>query len=695
MKVFCQKKIWYFLSLISFFGALITGTLCNYINIHFISDITLKIAFCFLVIGSVCSVFRNNHIKDAILYFSVFSIAALFWDLSFFKSNLSIESINIANAVIGIIALNFSLLIWIYNVIHAFILNKKNIRISIKRYIPLINICLLYTLLFCFNYSVWFIIDSDTYYSSIANNAGTWGFSFTNLDALLMGGHTSFAYSVLLTIGELIKPQFGYGQRTINLVMSIVTIVAFYKIAEKIWGKKNFLREILLTFLFTFAPLFYGISYLQSTDFSLLCFCTLFFFASFYNLTKLKYLMVICVCFSKEIGIFILAGAYFSEFILKCIKKRKTNFLWCLKELFSKKRLLVYSPVFLYAFMLLFGNGGWIKNFRKLFIKNDSLIDFPDNTHTWWHYPIYKIYECFFMNFSWVVWILLLVMIIAVLIHCKKHKIKIKIYVKHKIKSRNKYYIPIFITYAFFFLIGVSYLTFVHYRYIQLGHLFFILCIGIIIDLIPGVSLKKDILILPLCIIFFVQCFVSIDPIRPYFIDKVNVGEKYIPSTRQYWYITVDEESGAGYYWEAEDAVMAAHHFAEGTEYNRETITLQRLLEKTFKDIAYNKDKLIVLDNFAGWIEYTCGQLFGTMDSSGWFWDADYSTVVRYDTGIPMNFVIDDADIDIYKEQYEEIYYLDFPFNEYHQNDILEKYLPVRSIEEEIHGWKITVHQLK
>lgn len=693
MKVYFQKKIWYFLSVVMLFCALITGTLCNYMDMQIVSDTFLKIAFCFLLVGSISSILEKNYFGYSFFYCCFFIIAALFWDLSFFKYSLKLEAINMTNAIFGIIALNGSMLIWIYNVLHA--PKIKGDKLKIKRYIPLGILCLAYAILFSFNYSVWFIIDSNTYYLSIANNAGTWGFSFSNLEAFLMGGHTSYAYSVLLTIGELIAPQFGYGQRTINLFMSIVTIIAFYKITERIWGEKNYLREIFLTVLFAFAPLFYGISYLQSTDFPLLCFGVVFFFASFYNLQMLKFLMVICVCFSKEIGIFVLAGAYFAEFLMKCMEMKKHKFLWYLKELFSKKRLLIYSPVFLYAFLLLFGSGGWINNFRQIFVKDNSLIEIPEQTYTWWHYPIYKFYECFFMNFSWIIWILFFIMIITVLRYCTVKRIRINTYLKKKLKPYIQYYTPILVTYVFFLIIGIAYLTFVHYRYIQLGHMFFVLCFGIIIDLIPGESIKKEILLLPICLVMFIECFITIDPIKPYFFDMVNVGEKYIPSTRQYWYITVDEESGAGYYWEAEDEVMAAHHLAEGTEYNREIINLQRLLEKTFKDIEYSEDKLIILDNFAGWMEYTCGQLFGVMDSSGWFWDSKYSTVVRYDTGIPINFASDDISVKEYKKQYKEIYYLDFPFNEYYQNNILEENATIKSIDEKIRGWKITVHQLK
>ena len=682
----------YLVSAIIFFASFMTGILCSYINIQIISDYLLKAAFIVLIIGEVYYFKRQYSFWNSVFYSFVFGTLALFWNLSYLKCSLEPQYISNGNAIIGLIGLDLSAFLWIYRVIRAF--KEAITKEKVLYYIPLFIICIVYIMMFFLNYSVWFTIDSTTYYLSVADNAGTWGFTFADITPFFMGGHTSFAYSVLLTLGELICPINGYGQRTVNLVLSILTIVAFYKICEKIWDKKDRVRNTLLTMIFAYGPLFYGISYLHDTDFPLLCFFVLFFLASFYRVNAFKYLMIICICFSKEIGVFILAGTYIGEWVIECWGRKEKRWSGYIKGLFSWKRLMMYSPAFVYIYTLFFIDGGWAQNFRRIFEKNNSAAEIPLNTYTWWHYPILKIFECFFMNFYWVVWIVFGILLICIFKYCRTNRIKVKEYLIEVLKGKVQYYIPLIFTYVFFLVVGIAYLTYIHYRYVQLGQLFFVLFLGGIIDCFPHKKRKQKYLLAPILGLFLLQSFIAIDPVTNMVLEKYDAGNGVLPSTRKYWYIVVDENNGDGYYWEAEDDIMARFRLAEGNEINREKIGLQKGIENAFSDIEYKENKLIVLDDFGEWIENTCGQLFGIMDDSGWFWDDERKTVVRYETENPINIVDDSVKLDEYKDVYEEIYYFDFPFNEYYQNNILEENKPVEEHDEEWGRWKFKVYRL-
>lgn len=689
-------KILYFLSALCFMGSLFAGEMNIYASAFgTISDVLMRFMFALVLAGSVLSLWGSVYTYP-ICYVVFFFITAVYWDLSYYKCTVELIPSERFNALTGLIALNISLLIWSINYIRLRILSGISIQqfSAYKKYIPLAIICITYFLLFLLNYNVWFHMDSRAYYSSVAENAGTWKFRLADMSSLRMGGHTSYAYTILLMIGELLVPDLGYGQRMVNCILSIVTIIAFYFITEKIWGQAKRTRSVLLTIIFAFAPLFYGISYLVSSDFPLLCFFTLLLCATFYKISFLKFIMVLCVCFSKETGVFILAGLYLGETIVNWIKKSKKlgDFFW---QIFDLKKLIIYSSAFLYALILFCGNGGWIQNFKNILMPPANIPEMPTNTYIWWHYPIFKIFEYFFMNYYWLIWPLLLVALLLIIIHCKKENRKMKEYIKGAVLEYLDYYIPIIIAYLFFCIIGIAYLTYIHYRYVQLGHLFYVLCLGMIIDIVPLKYIKRELLLLPIAFFMTVQSFVAIDPVTYLFFKDFDAGNGKIVSTRQYWYITVDEKTGSGYYWEADDPTMSQHYLAEGTEYNRETIGLQRVMENALQSIGYSSNMLIVLDVFGGWDSWTSAQIFGNSDYSHLYWDQSLNTIVSYETDIPLNLAFDSNNLADYMDHYSQVYYIEFPFNQYHQNTVLVDWPAINHFDVSHMRWEISVYQLK
>ena len=98
---------------------------------------------------------------------------------------------------------------------------------------------------------------------------------------------------------------------------------------------------------------------------------------------------------------------------------------------------------------------------------------------------------------------------------------------------------------------------------------------------------------------------------------------------------------------------------------------------------------------FGGWESWTCAQLFGAEDGGNWYWDPDAETVVHTKTDVPLNLAFDTQDLKKLTGKFSEVYYIDFPMNPYHKNDVLKKYPAKDSFSESFMRWKIDVYRLK
>lgn len=658
-------------------------------TIGIVANYLFKVSFLCLVIGNLIVLIYRDELTHKLLYTIVFGVFFLFFFLSMIK--YSGEEPLTLNAYLGLVAVSFTFFLGLAEILKT--INVLTIIDIIKKNIVLILICGIFTLLFFPNYNVWQMIDSHTYYNAVVEEAGKWNFDILGMNHLLMGGHTAYAFAILLHIGELLCPYYGYGQTTIKLLMSIITIVLFYKICYKLWGEKNKLYILLLTGIFAFSPLFLGISYLTSTDFPLLCFMTTFVFSYIYENRALKWISVLAVCFSKEIGIIIVFGFYMGEFLYTLIENKDTSFSLkkIVSNLFDYKRLQEYSAVFCYAFILLFGSAGWIKNLHRMFETSDAVEMATEKTYIWWHYPIYKIFESFFMNFYWIIFPVIILCIVARKVYQRKNKDLEGI---AETGMQKNVLLPICSAYIFFCVCGIAYFTYIHYRYIQLQQLFYVLLLGFfVLNICPDIKwLRKSLLIL-VGLLFLIESYITVDPVTYFFFDHLDIGNGQVVSTRKYWYIITDEESGDGYYWEPDRKVINQFYLAEGTEYNRETLGLQRMLERAIEAIDYNENKMIILDNFGGWMENTNGQLFGVMSCNGYWWDQKKGTVTRQQIGIPLNLTVDQRMFET--DNYEEIYYFDFPFNQFHKNDVLDKYTILSEQAITYGKWKMKVYKVK
>lgn len=650
---------------------------------NMLSNISFGVMLLLLMTGSIMFFFdRNYRRKQSLQLTGVFVLLSLFWDVNFIATENT--SINLSIAVIGFVSLNISAVLFLIDTVRHNDVRSIRKVFTNREIFGLLFVVLLFALLSIHDFGFWFKGDSLVYYNAIIKGRNQWDFTLNTLSAFLMGGHTAYSYSFFLFIGEYLWHNDGNGIRLMNILLSETTIVCFYAIVYKLFPNFGKIQKTLLTFSFAFAPLLFGISYLVSSDFPLLCFFVIFVFAYLYDLRIIQWLSILALCFSKEIGIIIVFGFYLGECIYyACQKKRKNWFIQFIKECFRGKRIVRYLGVFFYIVPMFLLSEGWMKNLRGIFLKESSSSVSLPNRITKWHYYFYKLEELFIMNFMWIVVLAGVILFIFKLIqHIRKRNVKIKL-------LNSPVIMPLLTSWIMFLFVSMFYFTYVHYRYIQLNVFFMILFLGVL-----GMMIKKERLrtgfLGVVALLFLCQDYVMIDPVTYCFFPKFDAGNQQVVSTRRYFY----EGKTIGFL-EDNGSTIAKHYLHEGLDYNRQQFGLQKVLEQALGKINYSSKKLIVLDNFGGWLENDCWQLFGENKADCFYWSADKETVTRDGTDEKLNLQIDIEGHNIEMEHYEEVYYLDFTFNPYIKDTYLESKTPLDKFDVSSGVWKIQVYRLK
>lgn len=696
-KINCYKwaKISYIVSLWFFLEAYIFGTEKPGLFAT-LSNLSFIVMFILFLTGSILWNMQNekNSSRQTIQLAIIFCILAIFWNVNLYLSNSS--DINIPIAIIGFASINLSALITLGKALDNNRGNIRNVKNILRDYWGIIVILLLFGILSIQDFGIWFKSDSYTYYSSLIKNKGTWDFTLNSLSSFLMGGHTAYAYSFFLYIGEYLWHDFGNGMRIINLIFSEVTILCFYAICHKLLKGLRKGEKVLLTGIFAFSPLLFGISYIMSSDFPLLCFFVIFVFCYLYDLKILQWVSALAICFSKEIGIVILFGFYIGNCIYRYVSKHhKYNIFGMIGAAFNLKSIFLYSAAFFYLVPIILSNAGWMKNLRDIFAKtseNTSVTPLP-NLITKWHYYIYKLEELFIMNFMWIITLLLLITLFILIIRFLKEKGKLAL-IKQKLNNifEDKAVMPLIFSYIMFLAINMLYFTYVHYRYIQLAIFFHILMLGVIIGKLTANHKFRCILLGAILTIFLCESYVTLDPLTHLTMPKFDAGNGKAVTTRHYFY--GGENYGYGFIENSRnEEILTQMYLHDGLDYNRQQLGLQYALEKAFTKINYNSNKLIVLDNFGGWAENTCWCLFGPNRTTGYYWDNNNHVITfdsRYDA---MNFVIAQNNPDM--DKYDEVYYFDFTFNKYIDDDFLEKNQVIDEFSISHGIWKIKIYKVK
>ncbi|GEM_PF-5824248 len=554
------------------------------------------------------------------------------------------------------------------------------------KHILLVTILVIYAVMFTANYSVWFRGDSFTYFSSASLNLNAWDYTLNTIHTFMMGGHVTFSYSVVLDTFMLpltffgVRPEIAF--RITNLVMSEATIAMFYAILCGLFKNLSAFARAMLTAAFSFAPLFWGISYLASSDFALLCFFALFIFASLYELKIMRPVAMIALCFTKETAI-ILSFGYFIGGLIHTMASAKeikpiSRFL---RHLIKNTWFILSCIVFCSAMFI--GQRGWIHDFHiilKSVLLGIPIPKFPDIIVPG-HYQLFKLNSLFAAHFMWIAALLVLAYLIFALIKKPLRDLK-----------KNAFLVSLLCSGALYYVFDLVYFNYVHYRYSQYNLLIMMILVGFALDEMVKSNVLRNVIPTVLACLFLTECYFTLDPVTRKTWNTFDSGNGEAVTMQMYFYQVKD---AIGYVEGDRNSVVCTAFLNDGIDHNRSIIGLQRCLEEAMREISYTDSKAIVIDSYGDFLQLSLLGLFGYPEETSFNWNPELNTVqVKYHDvtgdligdeelpGYPVTFLestyygeVVNSSVER-ENDFDEVYYFDFTFNQ----NITDNYLDGRQI---------------
>ncbi len=357
--------------------------------------------------------------------------------------------------------------------------------------------------------------DGNIFVNEIRSSTDALTVSLTSLgkDYFWGGGHPTMGYGSYMSIGQLFFPNNLYIIHLQNLILGVMSIIAFYGIT-RILLKRSSLTSSLLTLLFAINPLFIATSLTPNMDYPVLC----FFVIALYFLLKDKLVLFAFISalmvLSKEVGFMLylmLLMGLLAPYIAFKVGFLDKYFKRITKSGISKSLLILgyilylVFPISVFGFQYL-ASGGTIWN-GNYYVKPYISFLF----HPLLFFP--RIFEVSVMNFAWILTIIILIGFIK---YFRKNKFKVN--------SSMSNAISLSLTCLLFVGVNCFYNTFTHPRYLIVS-VFFIS----ILSAYGLVSIKKSVRYLPIGIItvlFFFSIYYTIDPVSKFVFGTFSWGNK-------------------------------------------------------------------------------------------------------------------------------------------------------------------------
>lgn len=542
---------------------------------------------------------------------------------------------------------------------------------------------------------LWFKSDGYTYYSSVVDGIGKWDFTLNTLNAFTMGGHVSYGYAPFLQGGLFLAEPYGIGIRIVNLLFSVITIFSFHYIVLFLFPTYRKKRETVKLFfaesVFSLCPLFLGISYEVYTDYAMFFYFVWMVACFVYRLDVLGVACAVLLCFSKEFGIFILAGCLGAYGVTIIVKQRKR-----LEIIISEaKRCSVYCiGVIPFLLSLLCGDAGWGKSAKQTLSSNQniegripsSLVFDPD-------YILVKLKEIFVLHYAWLFCAVFVILLICAL----------RIGMKKATGTIQENVMAIAGAFVVFTALQLFYLTYVHYRYLQLYTFLGALLLAWVAS---NVSLSY-VLTGPLAIFLLVESFITTDPVSLYLFNTINVGSGNNISTIKYVYIdhALDNDEDDGTFFTAEETPDVWDHvLLDGMMNNRDQIGIERTTEQAMKKISYTDNDAVILSPIYHGLSVF--SLWGRLDLDSYYWNSQSGQITNNSKDQKIHLLshgaVENNEKKILRE-YDNVYYFNYPFinNQYEDDseERVEEFLldyDFEFVEEIRYGkWTLQVYRLR
>lgn len=377
---------------------------------------------------------------------------------------------------------------------------KEVFKRGVLEYLPVLGIIAVSVLLSINSQMLQFRWDGALYYEA-AQDASLYSYSH-----LALYGHQSQAAAAFMRFGiALAGGNAAIGMFVANMLVYVIGILYFWKIVNFVFKQHSKVLHFVLTLLFAFSPFLLGMSNYYSVDFYLICLYPVVLYYTFRKQWVLQVVSGILFCFTKEPAVIIYACTGIAILLYDAV---------CLKRTMPFHQVLgVLIRMPKYYGMLLVG-GLWIVSIKLLgaWAGGNSSIELD------FRYMIEKLKVLYALNFSWLLLVLILVLLIA-------GRLK-------KVPSNFRYEkLVVLLPLLGFTAFSIVFKTVNHARYVDIAPIaLMVLLLIVICNYMDACGKRKTGQIAGmgigavLTVLFLVQSFVTIDPVSGILFINVSTG---------------------------------------------------------------------------------------------------------------------------------------------------------------------------
>ncbi|WP_122642487.1 hypothetical protein [Luxibacter massiliensis] len=484
--------------------------------------------------------------------------------------------------------------------------------------------------------------DAD-YYLKATENAVLWNFSLdSTFSYLRLGNHASYGCSIFMLLGHIIMPSDGIGIRIINILTILITAALLPSIMRYFNSKLKEYELFLLTVLFLFSPLVFGLITEINVDLYAMCFFIWVIHAHIHKHNLLLFVNCILMVFTKETNILILF-LYGLAFLVVNIKYDRFS------QVKRDKSIIIILTAGIIWLILTVGMGQlWssVSGTSLQYSENGKQINvFGIN------FPLIlsKLKELFAINYMWIITLVIFLIGTYVVINTVTNK-------NHRNGQlfQKPIIFAVICSYAGFLFTNLFFITYAYYRYIQLQIFYLVLLLAYLLKYVNKNSIK-----IPMLIVFIVTTFsanyYTSDFITLKLFKTINVGKGKIITTRT---IAPLDNSTIS----MEQKILENYYFPQSIIYNRQYLYQEQCIEKGMRKINYSKDDLIVISPIT--TNRTMFEITGQTSSEGTqlFWNENKGFITKKETNIPITWFEYNENTDLDFSNYDSVYLFSFPY---------------------------------
>lgn len=470
----------------------------------------LELLFSGILWGIYCFFIKGGKYSLSIILqaFIICVIFALFWDLCLLHNRS--DNVNWFFLIIGFFAIHTNLCFFGKELL----LRRKELHIKEylyhRRHLIFLLLPLTAILLFTINsVSVWDMTD----YERVISKLKVFDYTMNTFSFFTLGGHTSWGYSLLASIGEFIFPINGVGIRIIHIIIAIVTVIFFHDIVEFYFPRLSDSEYLLCSIVFAVSPLFLGLTHYISPDYGVLCFFVWMVFAHTKKFSLFQIFATFLTCFSKEPGVILCFFYYFSYALYQawhCKEKRLKKFFFDYNFYYI---CFIIAPALLFCIYTFLGRGGmWGSGTQNGPIKGFLI----DRRHIFAEMKV-----IFGGNFCWIYLLFIIIgIVLTIFLRNKRQYDRALLWTT----------LGCFVGYTVFCCLYVNYN---HFRYIQVFTFQYTILFIYALRKYKA-WFRKGILII-LSSLLFIQNFITIDPVMYRLFNVQEVENMPMITTRNSW----------------------------------------------------------------------------------------------------------------------------------------------------------------